>query len=133
MWKPILSPISKIFLFCVVSLNGAVIAPYFEDFQVKYFYIIAVVFLVSFTGYLFAFLLGKLLKYEQDMLVTFTFSGGMRNISAGAVIAISYFPSAVVFPVVVGMLFQQILASIFATILDKHQKKFLENSKAMGA
>ena len=76
--------------------------PISRDFQVKYIYIIAVVFLVSFTGYLFAFFLGKLLKYEQDMLVTFTFSGGMRNISAGAVIAISYFPSAVVFPVVVG-------------------------------
>ena len=132
-WKPRLSPISKIFLFCVVSLNGAVIAPYFENFQVKYIYIIAVVFLVSFTGYLFAFFLGKLLKYEQDMLVTFTFSGGMRNISAGAVIAISYFPSAVVFPVVVGMLFQQIIASIFATILDKHHEKVLENSKAKGA
>ena len=57
------------------------------------------------------------------MLVTFTFSGGMRNISAGAVIAISYFPSAVVFPVVVGMLFQQIIASIFATILDKHHEE----------
>ena len=67
------------------------------------------------------------------MLVTFTFSGGMRNISAGAVIAISYFPSAVVFPVVVGMLFQQIIASIFATILDKHHGKVLENSKAKGA
>ena len=132
-WKPRLSPISKIFLFSVVSLNGAVIAPYFEHFQVKYIYIIAVVFLVSFTGYLFAFFLGKLLKYEQDMLVTFTFSGGMRNISAGAVIAISYFPSAVVFPVVVGMLFQQIIASIFATILDKHHEKVLENSKAKGA
>ena len=32
-WKPILSPISKIFLFCVVSLNGAVIAPYFRKFS----------------------------------------------------------------------------------------------------
>ena len=115
------------------QLNGAVIAPYFKHIELKLISTILVVFLVSFTGYVFPFIIGKLLKYEREMVVTLTFSGGMRNISAGSVIAISYFPSAVVFPVVVGMLFQQIIASIFATILDKHREKVLENSKAKGA
>lgn len=132
-WKLRLAPISKLFLFGVVCLNGAVIAPYFKDFKISYLSTIGVVLFVSVCGYSFAFLLGKLLKYEQEMLVSFTFSGGMRNISSGAVIAISYFPSAVVFPVIVGMLFQQVLASIFAGILDKHKEKVLKKSKAMSA
>ena len=132
-WKPRLAPISKLFLFGVVCLNGAVIAPYFKDFKISYLFIIAVVLFVSICGYSFAFLLGKLLKYEHEMLVSFTFSGGMRNISSGAVIAISYFPSAVVFPVVAGMLFQQILASIFASVLDKRQEKVLRKSDTVSA
>ncbi|WP_428908276.1 bile acid:sodium symporter family protein [Niallia sp. Krafla_26] len=133
LWKPRLTPISKLFLFLVVSLNGSVIAAHFQDFQISYLYIIVIVLFVSITGYLFAFLLGNLLKYNQEMLVSFTFSGGMRNISAGAVIAISYFPSTVVFPVVVGMLFQQIIASIFALVLDKHNEKVLANSETVSA
>jgi bile acid:Na+ symporter, BASS family len=49
-----------------------------------------------------------------------TFSSGMRNISAGAVIAVSFFPAAVAVPVIVGMLFQQILASLNGHFLDRY-------------
>ncbi|WP_338469427.1 bile acid:sodium symporter family protein [Niallia sp. XMNu-256] len=132
-WKPRFAPISKLFLFLVVCLNGAVISPYFKDFKLSYLSIIVVVIFVSFSGYFLAYWIGKLLKYDYEMLVSFTFSGGMRNISTGAVIAISYFPSAVVFPVVVGMLFQQILASIFARVLDKRKEKMLQQSETVSA
>ncbi|MDV7767593.1 hypothetical protein [Peribacillus sp. CSMR9] len=49
-----------------------------------------------------------------------TFTGGMRSISAGSVLATTYFPAAVTVPVVLGMLFQQMLASFFGFILEKH-------------
>ncbi|WP_338447767.1 bile acid:sodium symporter family protein [Niallia oryzisoli] len=119
-WKPRLSPISKIFLGLVVMLNGAVVAPYIMEMHLKLLFIILVVLFISATGYLFAFLLSKLLHYDKETTITLTFSGGMRNISAGAVIAMAYFPSAVIIPVVVAMLFQQILASLFGAFLDKH-------------
>lgn len=48
------------------------------------------------------------------------FSGGMRNISAGAVLAVSYFPPAVAVPVVLGMLFQQTLASIYGFAINRY-------------
>ena len=51
------------------------------------------------------------------------FSGGMRNISAGAVLAISYFPPAVAVPVVLGMLFQQTLASLYGFAIDRYYFK----------
>lgn len=72
-------------------------------------------------------------EYDHETITAFTFLGGMRNISAGTVIALSYFPSAVVLPVVVGMLFQQILASLFATFLDKvfsHYHRKVKSVKA---
>jgi bile acid:Na+ symporter, BASS family len=63
--------------------------------------------------------IGRLLKLESDVIIALIFTGGMRNISAGAVIAIAFFPAEVAVPVVVGMLFQQILASIYAFFIDR--------------
>ncbi|MCQ6276289.1 bile acid:sodium symporter family protein [Bacillus sp. V3B] len=122
-WKPRLSPISKVFLGCIVMLNGAVVAPYLIELNIKLLFIIFVVFFISFTGYMFAFLLAKWLKFDQDTTIAITFTGGMRNISAGTVIAISFFPPAVIIPVVVGMLFQQSLASLYGAFLDRHYNK----------
>lgn len=48
-----------------------------------------------------------------------TYLVGMRNISAGAVIAGEYFPGEVMFPVVIGTLFQQVLAAGFGSALRR--------------
>ena len=52
-----------------------------------------------------------------------TFNSGMRNISAGAVIAAAYFPPAVMFPVMIGTLFQQVLAAAYAQLITKRYGK----------
>ncbi|RRN70853.1 hypothetical protein EI200_12525 [Peribacillus simplex] len=50
-----------------------------------------------------------------------TFTGGMRNISTRSVLATTYFlPAAVAVPALLGMLFQQMLASFFGFIMEKH-------------
>ncbi|MNC65135.1 hypothetical protein D3C75_1153990 [compost metagenome] len=46
----------------------------------------------------------------------------MRNISAGAVLAVSYFPAPVAVPVVLGMVFQQLLASLAGFLLGHRAK-----------
>ncbi|MNG35685.1 hypothetical protein D3C84_1224860 [compost metagenome] len=46
----------------------------------------------------------------------------MRNISAGAVLAVSYFPAPVAVPVVLGMVFQQLLASLAGFLLSHRAK-----------
>lgn len=119
-WRPRLAPLSKIFLGLVVLLNGAVIAPYLKEIHIKLILIILVVSVITITGYIFSFLLAKWLKYDRPILVSFTFIGGMRNISAGSVIAITYFPPEVIVPVVTGMIFQQAIASLYASFLDRH-------------
>ena len=125
-WKPRLAPISKVFLSIVVMLNGAIIAPFFQKIELKLIFTILVVLFISICGYVFSYLITKLLKCDREMVVTLTYTSGMRNISAGSVIAISYFPSAVVVVVVVGMLFQQTIASLFGTFLDRRYKQQLK-------
>ncbi len=47
----------------------------------------------------------------------------MRNISAGAVLAVSYFPAPVAVPVVLGMLFQQVLAALSGRLVQNYYQK----------
>lgn len=63
------------------------------------------------------------MKRPQEEIVALIFTGGMRNISAGAVLATSFFPPQVAVPVVVGMLFQQILAALFGHLLARSELK----------
>lgn len=50
------------------------------------------------------------------------FNGGMRNISAGAVLAVTYFPAPVAVPVVLGMVFQQMMASLVGLVLSRQAR-----------
>lgn len=118
-----LSPISKICMGIVVMLNGAVVAPYLLDIKLKIIGIAIIIFMIAFLGYMISFIIAKLFKQKKETVIALTFTGGMRNISAGVVLATSYFPALVAVPVVLGMLFQQILASIFGVIIDKYYRK----------
>lgn len=116
-----LSPFAKIGMGIVVMLNGAVVAPYLLDINLKLIGIAIIMFLVAFSGYLISFFTGKLLfKQDKETVTAMMFTGGMRNISAGAVLAVSYFPAAVAVPVVLGMLFQQVLASIYGFAIKRY-------------
>jgi BASS family bile acid:Na+ symporter len=127
---PTLSPFSKIGLGVVIAINSSVVAPYFKDINGKLVFITVVVFVLAATGYLIGWQVAKFLKCETNTIVSLSYNSGMRNISAGAVIAVAYFPTAVAVPVIVGMLFQQILASIYGILLNKFYysaKKFKKN------
>lgn len=117
--SPKLAPFSKLGLIAVVSINSAAVAPYLQDINPKLVSIAVVAFVISFFGYLFSWGLGRMFSLQQDVIVAMIFTGGMRNISAGAVIAITFFPSEVAIPVVIGMLFQQILASLYGYLVDR--------------
>ena len=112
-----LAPFSKLSLFFIVMINSSAIAPYVQHMTWELASIIVVVFLLAISGYAICYIVGNLLWKEHDLVTTFVFTGGMRNISAGVVLATTYFPGKVVMPVVFGMLFQQILASQFHRLL----------------
>jgi bile acid:Na+ symporter, BASS family len=114
-----LAPFSKLSIGLVVALNGAAVAPYLRNFNLHLAEITLVVLLLAILGYPFGLLIGKVFKWDNKTLISLTFNGGMRNISAGAVLAVTYFPSPVAIPVILGMLFQQLLASFYGSMLKR--------------
>ncbi|KLV27517.1 hypothetical protein ABW02_05005 [Niallia circulans] len=112
-WNHTLSPFSKIGLALVVSINSSVVAPYLRNIDKKFLQVALTVFVIALSGYFFAWILGVVTKRSKEETIAMIYSGGMRNISAGAVLAVSFFPPAVAVPVVIGMLFQQILAALY--------------------
>jgi bile acid:Na+ symporter, BASS family len=118
-----LSPFSKIGIGIVVAINSSAVAPFLKHINLKLFLIAFTVLFIAVSGFALAWLLGTLLKQSRDTKASLLFTGGMRNISAGAVIAVQYFPAAVAVPVVIGMLFQQVLASLFGFLFYRHEVK----------
>lgn len=115
--SPILSPVSKLGLSFVVMVNSASVATYLVAPNTTLFYIAMMVGGVTITGYISSRLVGRLLKWNREDIITLTFCGGMRNITTGAVIAVTYFPHEVAIPVILMMLFQQVLASLAGKFL----------------
>lgn len=114
-----LAPFSKLALFAIVMLNSSAIAPYVKTINLELAAVIAAVFVLSVSGYVFALWVSKFVWKEAAIQTTFVFNGGMRNIAVGVVIATTYFPAKVAMPVVFGMLFQQVLAATFSKFVPK--------------
>jgi BASS family bile acid:Na+ symporter len=112
-WSPSLAPFSKIGLSLVIMINSSAIAPLLLNFDLTLLYTAFIIVILVCIGYLLGWFTAKTFKFNHDTRIALTFNSGMRNVSAGAVIALAYFPPEVVFPVIVGILFQQTLASLF--------------------
>lgn len=107
-------------------LSSAYLSRYFKQKMGMGFsrYLMNIRLVVSLSGYTFCLIIGHFIWKRMDLITTFVFTGGMRNIAVGVVVASTYFPPKVVLPVVFGMLFQQVLASQFSKVLEKYQEKF---------
>ncbi|WP_050182335.1 bile acid:sodium symporter family protein [Domibacillus robiginosus] len=114
-----LSPFSKLSLPLVIAINSAVVAPYLRDIDLKFIQILTTILFVVLCGYLLSWALAVACKQPHETIVTLIYTGGMRNISAGAVIAVNFFPPQAAVPVVVCMLFQQMLAAFHGFLLKK--------------
>ncbi|MEI4768061.1 bile acid:sodium symporter family protein [Psychrobacillus sp. FJAT-51614] len=123
-----LAPFSKMSLFFIVLINGSVVAPFIKNISWEFVSIIVVVFVLALSGYAMCFLFGHFLWKDVGIVTTFVFTGGMRNISMGVVVASAYFPPKVAIPVVFGMLFQQVLASLFSRVIEKYKTKLSQVS-----
>lgn len=116
---PSLAPFTKLGLTVVVAINSSVVAPYLKPVSWRLVAIASTVLLIASLGYLIGWLTTKLCRWDRDVLVSMVFNSGMRNISAGAVLALAYFPPPVSIPVILGMLFQQLLASVYGALLSR--------------
>lgn len=117
--SPVLSPAAKLALIVVILTNSTGAAPYLRHLTPMLVGVLFFIFTFATTGYLLGLVVASVWRRPRKQLITMTFLTGMRNISAGAVIAAQYFPDATMFPVVIGTLFQQMLAAVFGTLMEK--------------
>jgi predicted Na+-dependent transporter len=114
-------PISKVFLSLVVAINVAAAHEIIIKMHAAFAPLLALLCLQALAGYLLGLFTAKGLKYSYARTAGMTFCVGMRNISAGIVIAIQYFSPQATIPVVLAMIFQQPLASLFHKWLTRKE------------
>lgn len=120
---PVMAPFGKIALIFIITVNSTQVAPFVLHMTPTQFGIAGVIFGLAVAGYCLGWLAAVLLRRDGKTAVSMTFGCGMRNISAGAVIASAYFPAGVIFPVMMGTLFQQAIASVFSRLLEARYAK----------
>ncbi|BBN97880.1 bile acid:sodium symporter family protein [Sporolactobacillus terrae] len=128
-----LSPFSRLTLPLMIAINSAPLAPYLKSMDWHLVKIAGTILFISISGFLFCWLLVALFHLPKDDAISFVFTGGMRNISTGTVIAISFFPPPVAIPVVMGMLFQQTLAGLNGLFIKYFGNKKVKGSHAYDA
>lgn len=116
-WPSKLAPFSKLALMYVVTCNSSKIAPYVKSMNAERILVTLVILVLAAGGYVLGGFVARIMKQDQETTVSLIYGIGMRNISTGAVIAAAYFPGEVVFPVMIGTLFQQVLAATFGKVL----------------
>lgn len=126
-----LAPFQKLSIFLIVAINSSTVAPFLKNITWEIVWIIMVVLLIAVCGYMMCLVIGHLFFKDYGIIATVVFTGGMRNIAVGVVIASTYFPAKVVMPVVFGMLFQQVLASQFSRVMEKYRGSFLSDEEIL--
>ncbi|WP_134687192.1 bile acid:sodium symporter family protein [Brevibacillus migulae] len=128
-WSPRLAPFSKIGVIAVVAINSSVVAPYLHHPDQKLIYLSLVVLLLMIVGYVLGWGVGKWGRWGKETEIALTFNCGMRNTNAGAVLAVTYFPPLVALPVVFGIIFQQLLASLFGFLQQANRGEKTASSR----
>lgn len=110
--KPVLAPFAKLALLLIILINATGCAPFLRHITPTLVLVMLSTLLLSVLAFFLSYRVGRLLRLEFPMAETVTLTGGMRNNSAGAVLAMRYFPRDVLFPAAFSPLFQQLTTSI---------------------
>jgi len=64
-------------------------------------------------------LAGIAARSGSEKKITMFFSGGLKNISVVATIAVTFFPEAAALPTIAGIMFQQAIAAIMSKLIRR--------------
>ena len=117
--SPVLAPAAKVMLCLVILANSTAAAPYVRNLTPQYAGAIAFIGVFAAFGFVLGVIVARLMRQPRDRAATMTFECGLRNISAGTVIAAQYLPGEVMLPVTAGTLFQQILAALAGKLIER--------------
>ena len=131
-WPKKLAPFSKMCLIFVVTSNSSKVSPYMKHLNGERLEVAAAILVLAAGGYAIGWIIAILTRQNKEATVSMIYGSGMRNISAGAVIAGAYFPAETLFPVMIGTLFQQILAAFYGSMMRRVQTGQQEREKEHG-
>lgn len=119
-WKPRLSPFAKLVMFCIITSNATGVAPFLKAITPTLLLVILVLVVLCVFAYLLGwFVSHRLMHLDFPACETMTINTGLRNISAGAVLAVQYFPADVLFPVAFAPIFTQIMLALSVKLLRR--------------
>ena len=119
-WKPRLSPFAKLLLFCIIISNTTGVAPFLKTLTPTLLEVILVLVGLTVLSYFIGwFVSQRLMRLDFPSVQTTALNMGVRNISAGAVLATAYFPPEVLFPVAFAPIFTQIMLAVSVKLLRK--------------
>ena len=130
-WKPRLAPFAKLTMLVLVLANATGCAPFLRDITPTLVKLICAVFALCLLGFFLGYRAARLMKADFPTAVTMSLNSGIRNIAAGSVLAIAYFPGDVLFPVAFSPLFLQATTAVIVKILHatKTGKAFLQQGE----
>lgn len=105
--KPRLSLPAKGAMLLIIIANATGCAPFLRDLTPTLVRVMIVVFCLCLLGFFLGYWAARLLGWDFPTVQTVAITSGMRNISAGAVLAQAYFPGDVLFPVAFSPVFLQ--------------------------
>ena len=117
--SPALAPLSRVILLTIVASNTTTIAYYVRNLTPELGEVVVFIGLYAIFNFAMGIALGLITNQKRDRFICLTFETGMRNISAGAVLAVQYFGPASVFPVMAGTFFQQLLGAAFGKVMER--------------
>ncbi len=117
---PLTSPAQRAFVPLIVSVNSTTISGYILHPTALTVEVVVFIGCFAVGNFLLGALMARLTRQKDPLFVTMTFACGMRNITAGAVIAVQHFGGTTILPVMAGVLFQQLLASAVGPVMQKY-------------
>lgn len=117
--SPALSPACKFMMMGVIASNSTAMSEYVLHMNAVRLEVALFILVFAISGFVVGILVARALHLPYSETTTMCFTCGMRNISSGAVVATQYFPGEVVFPVMCGTLFQQVLASLIGHFFER--------------
>jgi tagaturonate reductase len=114
---PYLDPVGKIGLMLVIAANASPVALTIRLDDPKILGFALLSFLLAVSGFLLARLAALVSRCSPEKSAAMLFTGGMRNVSTVATIAISFFPEPAVIPALFGILFQHGIAALMGKLL----------------
>lgn len=121
--SPAITPATRVVNVLIIAANSSEMADDVRNMTPALFGMAAFVCVYCIFGFVLGFVIARARKLSAPQLVASCYCTGLRNISAGCVIAAEFFGGSVVFPVMMGTLFQQILAGFFGNFMTSYIEK----------